>query len=115
MKPITVAAFMILVEEGRVRLDDHLSRYIPRFEFAKVMKKNGSGVEALKRQITLRHLLMHTSGLGYGPGSVDPSVVRVRSSTKSEKLYKDIGAWMQSGAIDSLEKLCDALCEKPLL
>jgi len=58
-KPITATAFMILVDEGKVSVDDEVSKYIP--EFAKTAHKDGT---LPKKPITLRHLLTHTSGLG---------------------------------------------------
>ncbi|MBM3999690.1 MAG: beta-lactamase family protein [Planctomycetes bacterium] len=58
-KPITAAALMILVDEGKVRLDDPVSKHIPAFGESKL--KSG---EAPKELMTVRHLLTHTSGLG---------------------------------------------------
>lgn len=57
-KPITATAVMMLVEEGKLRLDDNLSQYIP--EFSSVRLANG---EAPGREITIRDALTHTSGL----------------------------------------------------
>ena len=57
-KPITATALMILVDEDKVSLDDPVSQYIPEFENAAL--KNG---EALQRDITIRDILTHTSGL----------------------------------------------------
>merc|ERR1719203_247359 len=114
MKPVTAIAFMTLVEQGLLRLDDEVSRYLPKFGSLKVRKKKGQGVEAMKRPMTLYHLLTHTSGLGYGPGVVDRGL-RIVSRTVSEKTYKDISLKQDSGEIDSLERLCDELAELPLL
>src|SRR5690606_5591855 len=55
-KPIAGTALMILVDEGKVSLDDPVSKYIPEFKDAKL--KNG---EPLKRPITLRDVVTHTS------------------------------------------------------
>jgi CubicO group peptidase (beta-lactamase class C family) len=57
-KPITGAAVMILVDEGKLSLDDPISKYIP--EFKSTTLKSG---EALKREITVRDVVTHTSGL----------------------------------------------------
>ena len=70
-KPITSAAVMILYEEGYFQLDDPVSKFIPEFKEMKVfVKKTEAGVEITdaKRQITIRNLLTHTSGLAYGLG-----------------------------------------------
>ena len=57
-KPITATAVMMLVEEGKLDLDDKVSHYIP--EFANVRLANG---ELPAREITIRDALTHTSGL----------------------------------------------------
>ena len=72
-KPITTAAAMMLVEEGRLQLDDPLSKYIPAFAAVKVgvETKAGDGTTVLdsvpaKRPITIQDLMRHTSGITYG-------------------------------------------------
>ena len=72
-KPITTVAAMMLVEEGRLQLDDPLSKYIPAFADVKVgvEKKGEDGVTGLelvpaKRPITIQDLMRHTSGITYG-------------------------------------------------
>jgi CubicO group peptidase (beta-lactamase class C family) len=72
-KPITTVAAMMLVEEGKLQLDDPLSKYIPAFADVKVgvEKKSEDGTIGLdtvpaKRQITIQDLMHHTSGLTYG-------------------------------------------------
>lgn len=67
-KPITSAAFMMLVDEGKVSLDDPVSKYIPHMNNLWVVDKRTNDTLCLKRQvrpITLRHLLSHTSGLPF--------------------------------------------------
>ncbi len=70
-KAITSTAVMMLWEEGKFRLDDPISKYIPEFKNPKVLTgftysdTTYTGVPATK-EITIRHLLTHTSGLGYG-------------------------------------------------
>ena len=72
-KPITSVAAMMLVEDGKLKLDDPVSKYIPAFANVKVgvEGKDESGKPALKlqpleRPITIEDLLRHTSGLTYG-------------------------------------------------
>jgi CubicO group peptidase (beta-lactamase class C family) len=68
-KPIVSVAAMILVEENRLRLTDPISTYIPSFAKSQVYV-SGEGDSMItapaKRQIQVRNLLMHTSGLTYG-------------------------------------------------
>ena len=67
-KPITSAAVMMLYEEGRFLLDDPVSKYLPEFKNPKVLVKPPSGepysIPATK-EITIRDLLRHTSGITY--------------------------------------------------
>ncbi len=66
-KPITSVAVMMLYEEGRFQLKDPISKFIPEFRAPEVIV-TGQGSEQLvpaKREITIRHLLTHTSGLTY--------------------------------------------------
>jgi len=69
-KPVTSAAVMMLVQEGDVGLDDPVSQYLPAFEDPEVFVTfNPQDKTFTKRpaatEITVRHLLTHTSGLGY--------------------------------------------------
>jgi CubicO group peptidase (beta-lactamase class C family) len=72
-KPVTSVAAMMLVEDGKLRLADPVSKYIPAFAEVKVGVEKpdqiGSPVlvpEPLNRPITIEDLLRHTSGLTYG-------------------------------------------------
>jgi CubicO group peptidase (beta-lactamase class C family) len=72
-KPITSVAAMMLVEEGKLRLDDPVSRFIPAFADVKVgVEKPGAdgkpslALDPADRPITIEDLLRHTSGITYG-------------------------------------------------
>ncbi|PCJ98014.1 MAG: serine hydrolase [Flavobacteriaceae bacterium] len=70
-KAITATAVMMLWEEGKFRLDDPISNYIPEFKDAGVLDtySEADGTYTTKpatTPITIRHLLTHTSGIGYG-------------------------------------------------
>jgi methyl acetate hydrolase len=68
-KPVTSAAIMMLVEAGRLGLDDPAGRYLPSIDTLKVVTRvNPDGsLESRppRRAITIRDLLAHTSGIGY--------------------------------------------------
>lgn len=70
-KAITSTAVMMLWEAGKFQLDDPISKYIPEFKNPQVLKSfqyrdtSYTTVPAAK-EITIRHLLTHTSGIGYG-------------------------------------------------
>jgi CubicO group peptidase (beta-lactamase class C family) len=60
-KPIVSVAVMRLVEQGRIGLDDPVSKYLP--EYAQTTVFDGGRIRPAKGAITVRHLLTHTSGL----------------------------------------------------
>ncbi|WP_207511351.1 serine hydrolase domain-containing protein [Longitalea luteola] len=69
-KAITSVAVMMLFEEGKFMLDDPISNFIPEFKNPKVIDKFNRAdttytTVPAKREITIRDLLTHTSGLGY--------------------------------------------------
>lgn len=70
-KPLTSVAVMLLYEEGKLLLSDPVSKYIPEFKDPKVLELQPSGSASeyklvpAKREITIRDLLSHTSGLLY--------------------------------------------------
>ena len=78
-KPITTVAAMILYDEGKIALEDPVSKYIPEFKNPTVLVKAGS-TETISAgaEITLRHLLTHTSGLTYHMNPVVGPLYRQR-------------------------------------
>ena len=71
-KPITTTAVMMLVEEGKVNLNDPVSKHLPQLAEPTVFAKGGKPPIAAKREPTVRDLMRHTSGYSYGfiPGGV---------------------------------------------
>jgi CubicO group peptidase (beta-lactamase class C family) len=78
-KAVTSVAAMILVEEGKLLLSDPVSRYVPVFKktTVRVPPPEGAprdapgGTVPAKREITIRDLLTHTSGVSYGSGPLE--------------------------------------------
>lgn len=67
-KPFTGVALMMLVDEGKVALDDPVSKYIPQMDKLWVVERKDDNSMTLKRQvrpITIRQLMCHTSGLPF--------------------------------------------------
>jgi len=65
-KMFTGASIMMLVDEGKVRLDDPVTKFLPQLDRWRVIAENDSDHTLLKpvaRPVTIRHLLSHTSGL----------------------------------------------------
>ncbi|RZJ02087.1 MAG: class A beta-lactamase-related serine hydrolase [Brevundimonas sp.] len=94
-KPVTGVALMILFEEGRWRLDDPITRFIPEFSDLKVHAGVDSDgaiiVEDMVRPPTMRELMSHTAGFGYGLFDVHPV----------ERAYRE-QAVMQAESLDDL-------------
>jgi len=60
-KPMTAMGVMMLVEEGKVKLDDPLEKFVP--EFKGIQLKTAQGLVAPKRAVTVKDLVTHTSGI----------------------------------------------------
>ena len=86
-KAITSTAVMMLWEEGKFQLDDPISKYIPEFKNQQVLTNfrysdtTWTGVP-VKNEITIRNLLSHTSGIGYGA---------IDGDERFQMLYKKAG------------------------
>jgi CubicO group peptidase (beta-lactamase class C family) len=69
-KPVTGVALMMLFEEGKFRLDDPISKFVPEFgdlHVAVGINPDGTPkLEPVKHAPTMRNLMSHTAGLGYG-------------------------------------------------
>jgi CubicO group peptidase (beta-lactamase class C family) len=92
-KAITSVAVLMLYEEGKLSLDDPLSRYIPEFAKPVVLDQFNQGDSSFttvpaKSEITIRQLLTHTSGIGYAQiGSRESNAIYAKA-----KLTAGIGA-----------------------
>jgi CubicO group peptidase (beta-lactamase class C family) len=76
-KPITATAFMMLVDEGKVKLDDPVSKYLPEFRDQWVAVEQDNQHKLLKRPrhpITIREILSHTSGLPFKSAMEEPTL-----------------------------------------
>ena len=88
-KPITSTAIMILVDEGKLKLDDEVAKYLPKWKDPQVISKFNEAdasfeTRPARRQITIRHLLTHTSGIGYGFSS--PMLTKIMEKTKKSEM-----------------------------
>lgn len=96
-KPITAVAIMSLYDQGKLNLDDKVSKYIPEFLDTQVYKEldGKHSFEPQKTPLTIRHLLTHTSGIPYGwESSYTDSIYNVRQHMRKdwtlEEMTKDI-------------------------
>lgn len=103
-KPLTSVAIMMLVDAGKLKLDDPVANYLPEFKDRPVISKFNQAdatyeTRPAKRAITIRHLLTHTSGLGLA--FTDPTIARIlKDPSKTEPelpLLQDPGTkWQYS-------------------
>ena len=132
-KPITSVAVMMLYEEGRFLLDDPISKYLPEFKNPKVLVKPATGESytiPASREITIRDLLRHTSGLTYhwnpllGPmyknvahgvlpydGTLEESIKNLASVPL---LFNPGERWEYSLGVDVLGRLVEVVSGKTL-
>ncbi|MDB5419559.1 MAG: Beta-lactamase [Phenylobacterium sp.] len=74
-KPVTSIAALMLVEEGKLKLSDSVTRWIPELANLQVLKDAEGPIEATSpaaRDITVEDLMTHRSGLAYGFTSIGP-------------------------------------------
>jgi CubicO group peptidase (beta-lactamase class C family) len=130
-KAITSIAVMTLYEEGHFNLDDPVSDYIPEFGNLMVFKDSteaGLVLDSLETEMTIRHLLTHTSGLTYGWGGrvVDRMYGKVKifeKGTTLKEMTAKLGKiplvhqpgtkWKYSVSIDVLGYLVEVISGMP--
>jgi len=104
-KPLVGVAMMILFEQGRWRLDDPITKFIPEFANLKVMNgvdaKGQPTVEDMKRPPTMRELMTHTAGFGYGLRTGNP----IDDAFRDQKVL----------ASSNLQDMIDKIAKIPLL
>ena len=108
-KPITVAAFLILVDQGILSLDQPVAKWIPSFANMSVLvggTKECPVTESVKTLITLRHLATHTSGITYGifGNHVCDEILKRNVGEDSAKWYMNT----------ECKTLCDKIAMSPL-
>jgi CubicO group peptidase (beta-lactamase class C family) len=106
-KPITAAALMILVDEGKVKLGDPVEKYLPEFhgQWRVVEKEKDRMVLGRPRHpITVREILSHTSGLPFSSALEQPTLdalplqVAVRSYAMTPLLFEPGSKYQYSNA-----------------
>lgn len=98
-KLITCVATLMLVEEGRLNLDDPVAKYLPELKDVKVWTggtADAPQLEPLKRPITIKHLLTHTSGMFYDFSA---------GNAELAKLWRSADLWSGPGLTNFISKL----------
>ncbi|KKM14240.1 hypothetical protein LCGC14_1708120 [marine sediment metagenome] len=91
-KAITSTAVMMLWEEGKFRLDDPISKYIPEFGNAQLLDTFNEAdstytTKSAEDQISIRDLITHTSGLGYGVIDSDERFKKIYAKAEITDLF----------------------------
>jgi CubicO group peptidase (beta-lactamase class C family) len=97
-KPVTGVALMTLYERGMFQLDDAVDRWIPEWQDLRVREPDpdkGSRIVPAHRPVTVRDVLTHTSGIGYGPdnGDLDLFARQFLADHTLESLCQMIAGW----------------------
>jgi CubicO group peptidase (beta-lactamase class C family) len=118
-KPMTAMAVMMLVEEGKVKLDDPLEKYVPEFKGIRV--KTEQGLVAATRLVTVKDLLTHSSGVDTGavtpPGApIDTLPLATMAAAYAKKPLTDQPGtkWSyNNNAINLLGRIIEVASGKP--
>jgi CubicO group peptidase (beta-lactamase class C family) len=105
-KLVTSCAALLLYEEGKLGLDDHIEHFIPQLGNRKVLRPGATSLddtEPAKSSITIRQLLSHSSGLSYG--FFDPGTA----------IYKALNERGVHNPMSTLADMVDVLADMPLI
>jgi len=106
-KPVTGTALMVVVDEGKVQLDDPVEKYLPEFRGTWLVTQRDDNHQVLRRPlraITVRDLLRHTSGLPYSSAMETPTLdglplaTAVRSYAMTPLIYEPGTKYQYSNA-----------------
>ena len=106
-KPITTAALMLLVDEGKVDVDDPVEKYLPEFRGQMVVAEKQPDRVVLRKPshpITVRNVMAHTSGLPFKSALEEPTLdryplsARVRSYAMTPLDFEPDGKYQYSNA-----------------
>jgi len=111
--PIAVGLLM-LQEQGKLKLTDPVSKYLPAFAKQGIVA-NANSINKAKENaaspakgVTLLRLMTHSAGFGYGGG------FGVEEKSPAERAYSLLTGGVERGEISSLEHFCDELARLPL-
>ena len=114
-KPVTSAAIMLLVEQGKLRLDDPVSKHIPSFANREAVASFDASTGAFTTrkaasEVLIRHLLTHTSGLAYGFSNTMVAPLQQKTGKSAEELpllYDPGTKWTYSGSTKVLGQVIE--------
>lgn len=117
-KPIAAAAIMLLVEEGKLGLDDGIAKYIPEFAEPRVLERFDRDTGAYETrpargEMTIRQMLSHSSGLAYGFSS--HAIARISADDPAAGprdlplLYDPGTGWSYAGGIGQIATVLERI------
>ncbi|MDB5310349.1 MAG: estB 3 [Gemmataceae bacterium] len=122
-KPVTAAALMILVDEGKVNLDDPVEKYLPEFKAVVVAvprKGDAPLLQKPSRPIIVRDLLRHTSGMPFKSAAETPTLDAlhlkdaVESYAKTPLMYEPGTKYQYSNAgINTAGRIIEVVSKTP--
>jgi len=122
-KPITAAALMMLVDEGKVCVDDPVEKYLREFQGQMVVVEKDTEHVLLRRPkhpITVKNVLSHTSGLPFKSAIEEPSLdlfslsLRVRSYARTPLEFEPDSKYQYSNAgINTAARIIEVVTGKP--
>ena len=116
-KPVTSVAAMMLVEQGKLRLDDPVSKYLPSFKDRQVIA-NFNAADATytgkkaTQEVLIRHLLTNTSGLAYAFANDTSNRLQQKTGKTAEELpllYEPGTRWTYSGSTKVLGQVIEKI------
>jgi len=122
-KPLTSAAIMLLQEQGKLRLDDPVSKYLPEFKGREVLAtfNSADGTFTTRKasgEVLIRHLLSHTSGLAYGFSNSTVGPLQQKTGKQAAEdlplLYDPGTKWTYSGSTKVLGRVVEKVSGLPL-
>jgi CubicO group peptidase (beta-lactamase class C family) len=122
-KALTSTAIMMLVEEGKLGLDDEVSRYLPAFKNPQVISRLDLAAATYEtrpatRPITIRQLLTHTSGIGYSWSDPGLALIEKKTGKTSETdlplVHEPGEKWTYGASTKVLGDLIEKLSGQPL-
>lgn len=130
-KPITTVAAMMLVEQGKMKLNDPIVKWLP--ELKDLTVETATGDEPLVRPIWVQDLMRHTAGFVYGGSTKSPRIKKMyedgniesrEEDITSDEMLKNLGKiplahqpgtfWEYSIGVDVLGLLIERVAKKPL-
>tara|TARA_B100001175_G_C19514506_1_gene646327 strand:+ start:2985 stop:4271 length:1287 start_codon:yes stop_codon:yes gene_type:complete len=116
-KAITSVGVMKLWERGLIGLDDPIENYIPEFKNVGILDKffpkdSTFTIKSTKNKITVRHLLTHTSGLGYGFIDGNPKIKATYEKEKSKFMPEGVLGFSDSDV--TIEETIRRIAKMPL-